>query len=205
MKNYTEITEDLNTKGFSIVDDVLPLELASNINEIYSQNEEWELIDQIRENHYSTILKSDNDFLPRPNEHYSARFSRSRSLELTDLIKNIFNDHFVPLLKQVSPFEMNEFDVRCYKLDKGDHYRSHNDDYAGTVNFIYYVNKEWRWDWGGLLNVCSHEDQDYCQSIFPKFNRVVFLNNKVFKAPHFVSSVESFALNPRYSIVSFNK
>jgi len=205
MKNYIEITEDLNSKGFSIVDDVLPLELAEKINEVYSQNKEWELIDQVRENHYNSILKSDNEFLPRPNEHYSAKFNRSKSLESTDLIKNTFNDHFVPLLKQVSPFEMNEFDVRCYKLDKGDHYRSHNDDYAGTVNFIYYVNKEWRWDWGGLLNVCSHEDQDYCQPIFPKFNRVVFLNNKVFKAPHFVSSVESFALNPRYSIVSFNK
>jgi Rps23 Pro-64 3,4-dihydroxylase Tpa1-like proline 4-hydroxylase len=205
MKNYTKITEDLNSKGFSLVDDILPLELAEKINEIYSQNEEWELIDQIRENHYNSILKSDNEFLPRPNEHYSAKFNRSKSLELTDIIRDTFNNHFIPLLKQVSPFEMNEFDVRCYKLDKSNHYRSHNDDYAGTVNFIYYVNKEWRWDWGGLLNVCSHEDQDYCQSIFPKFNRVVLLNNKVFKAPHFVSSVESFALNPRYSIVSFNK
>ena len=140
MKNYTKISKDLNSKGFSLVDDVLPLELAEEINEVYSQNEEWELIDQVRENHYNSILKSDNEFLPRPHEYYSAKFNRSKSLESTDIIKNTFNEYFVPLLKKVSPFEMNEFDVRCYKLDKTDHYRSHNDDYAGTVNFIYYVN-----------------------------------------------------------------
>lgn len=205
MKNYEKITEDLNIKGFSIVDDVLPLELANKINEIYSENKEWELINQSRENHYNTILKSDNEFLPHSNECYFAKFNRSKSLESTDIIKDIFNNYFVPLLKQVSPFKMNEFDVRCYKLDKTDHYRSHNDDYAGTVNFIYYVNKEWIWDWGGILNILSHEDKEFCQSIFPKFNRVVLLNNKVFKAPHFVSTVEKFALSPRYSIVSFNK
>jgi Rps23 Pro-64 3,4-dihydroxylase Tpa1-like proline 4-hydroxylase len=205
MKNYKKISEELNSNGFSLLDDMLPLELANEINEAYSQNKEWEFIDQIRENHYNSILKSDNEFLPRPNEHYSAKFNRSKTLESTDLIKNTFNNYFIPLLKQVSPFVINEFDVRCYKLDKNNYYRSHNDDYAGSVNFIYYVNKEWRWDWGGILNVLSHEEKEFCQPIFPKFNRVVLLNNKVFRAPHFVSVVEEYALSPRYSIVSFNK
>jgi len=204
-QKYTQITEDLNTKGFSVIDNILPLELANQINKLYSQNSEWEFIDQIRENHYNSILKSDNDFLPHSNECYSAKFNRSKNLELVDIIKNVFNDYFIPLLKQTSPFEINEFDIRCYKLDKGNYYRSHNDDYAGTVNFVYYVNKEWRWDWGGILNILSHEDKEFCQSVFPKFNRVVLLNNKVFRAPHFVSVIEEYALSPRYSIVSFNK
>jgi len=203
---YTfENIKNLNTKGFTIIDNVLPLELAEEIYNVYCKETEWNLFNQVRENHYSHIFKSPNPFLPQEGEVYSAKFNRSSNLENLNLIKNTFNNILVPLLKAISPFCVDEFDVRCYKLDKNDYYRTHVDDYAGTINLIYYVNKEWRWDWGGILNVLSHDDLELCESIFPKFNRVVLLNNKVFRSPHFVSSVESFALNPRYSIVSFNK
>ena len=197
--------EDLITKGFSIIDDVLPLELANEIHDNFVVNKEWESIEQTRETHYNHIFKSENEFLPHGDEVYTARFNRSNQLESSDTVKNTFNNYFIPLLKQVSPFEVNEFDVRCYKLDKTDHYRTHVDDYAGKINLIYYVNKEWRWDWGGILNVLSHENKEHNFPIFPKFNRVVLLNNQIFRAPHFVSSVESFALCSRFSIVSFNK
>jgi Rps23 Pro-64 3,4-dihydroxylase Tpa1-like proline 4-hydroxylase len=203
---YTsENIDQLNTKGFTVIDNVLPLELANKLCDVYEQENEWKLLDQVRENHYSHVFKSPNPFLPQEGEAYSAKFSRSNNLESLEIVKDTFNNYLVPLLKSVSPFEMSEFDVRCYKLDAGDYYRTHIDDYAGTVNMIYYVNKEWRWDWGGILNVYSHEDLELCESVLPKFNRVVLLNNKVFKAPHNVSTVEKYALNPRYTIVSFNK
>jgi Rps23 Pro-64 3,4-dihydroxylase Tpa1-like proline 4-hydroxylase len=197
--------EELINQGFTVIDNVLPLELANQLYELYESENEWTLIDQIRHNHYSHIFQSPNPFLPQEKEIYSAKFHRSNNLETSEVVKNAFNNHLVPLLKSISPFEMESFDSRCYKLDKSDHYRTHVDDYAGTINLIYYVNKDWRWDWGGILNVLSHDKLEFCQSIFPKFNRVVLLNNKSFRAPHFVSSVEPFALNPRYSIVSFNK
>jgi Rps23 Pro-64 3,4-dihydroxylase Tpa1-like proline 4-hydroxylase len=203
---YTsENIKNLNTKGFTVIDNVLSLDLAEKIYDAYNEETEWDLFNQVREKHYSHVFKSPNPYLPQETESYSAKFNRSSNLENSNLITNTFNNILVPLLKSVSPFHVDEFDVRCYKLDKDNHYRTHIDDYAGTINLIYYVNKEWRWDWGGILNIVSHDDLELCESIFPKFNRVVLLNNKVFRSPHFVSSVEPFALNSRYSIVSFNK
>ena len=203
MKN--KLTEELLSVGYCIIDDVLPLNLANKLYDDFNSNQEWEIIDQVREKHYEHVFKTNSPFLPKEGESYSAKFKRSKFLEQAENIGNIFNQYFIPILKEHSPFDVNTFDIRCYKLDVGDHYRTHIDDYAGEINLIYYVNKEWRWDWGGTLNIYSDSNPDYIQSIFPKFNRIVLLNNQVFRAPHSVSSVEIFAKNPRYSIVSFNK
>jgi Rps23 Pro-64 3,4-dihydroxylase Tpa1-like proline 4-hydroxylase len=197
--------EQLITNGYTIIDDVLPLDLALSINEAYKNNTQWEIMDQIRPDHYGHVFKSENPNLPQEGEIYTAKFKRSDYLRNSEIVKKAFDEYFVPMLKDLSPFPVDEFDTRCYKLDAGDHYRTHYDGYAGKINIIYYVNDTWRWDWGGILNVLSSSDPDYCYPIFPKFNRVVLLNNQSFSAPHFVSSVESYSANPRYSIVSFNK
>jgi Rps23 Pro-64 3,4-dihydroxylase Tpa1-like proline 4-hydroxylase len=201
----SKFTEELLSVGYCIIDDVLPLDLALSLHNTFYTTSEWETIDQVREKHYEHIFKTNSPFLPKEGESYSARFKRSKTLEQTETVNLIFNQYFTPILKEYSPFDVNIHDIRCYKLDTGDHYRTHIDDYAGEINLLYYVNKEWRWDWGGILNVYSDSDPDFNKPIFPKFNRVVLLNNQVFRAPHSVSSIEVFAKNPRYSIVSFNK
>lgn len=203
--NILEHKNKLITDGYTIIDDILPINLALSINEAYKSNEEWERMDQTRPDHYGHVFKSEVDSLPKEGEIYTAKFHRSDSLRNSELVNEAFGNYFKPLLKELSPFPVEDFDIRCYKLESGDHYRTHYDGYAGKINIIYYVNDAWRWDWGGILNVLSSNDPDFCYSIFPKFNRVVLLNNQSFSAPHFVSSVETYALNPRYSIVSFNK
>ena len=94
--------------------------------------------------------------------------------------------------------------MRCDKLTEGGYYRTHIDDYAGEIGSIYYANKRWCYDWGGILHVGDKED-DKLTSIFPKFNRIIFLNHKKFKFPHFISEVSDYAFNSRYSMITFNK
>ena len=134
-----------------------------------------------------------------------ARFGRSRQLEKNETVNRIYQDFFVPELNKYSQSQLKNFDVRCYNLNQGDFYRAHIDDYAGSIGCVYYLNKKWIWDWGGLLHVTSFDgDANEIQTIFPKFNRAVLLDHKKFKFPHFVSAVSHFAKEPRFSIVSFN-
>ncbi len=203
--NNDQIKAELLEKGYYTIDNFLPTDVAITTYKLFEQTSEWDNINQVRENHFGHVFKTNSPYLPKEGEVYTAKFSRSEELEKTTHIQGLFENYFIPLLKQVSPFEVNEFDVRCYKLGPYDHYRTHIDDYAGKMNIIYYVNMDWKWDWGGILNILSDTDYDFNKIIFPRFNRITLLNNQVFRYPHCVSSVESHAKNPRYSIVSFNK
>ena len=199
-----KFTQQLTDQGFAIIDNVLPTEVAENVFNLFLQENDCDVKDQIRENHYEHVFSSTNPLLPGGDETYLAKFSRSATLSSNSYIKEVYDKYFFPLVKEVAPFEVNDFEPFCHKQDVGDRFRVHMDDYASSINVIYYVNKTWKWDWGGILNVCSHEEPEKINSIFPMFNRLVLLNSKVFKSPHFVSTVEPFSKNPRYSIVAFN-
>jgi Rps23 Pro-64 3,4-dihydroxylase Tpa1-like proline 4-hydroxylase len=196
---------DFNKDGYKVIDDFLPEDLAIKLYDIFESqsNDKWKLIDQVRENHYGHVFKTKNKLLPKKNESYTAKFARSEDIESLIDFKEIISNQFTTKIREMVSESLTEFDTRAYRLDRGDHYRTHIDSYGGNINIIYYLNTEWIWDWGGILNICSDKDEDYCKPIFPKFNRLVLLNNKKFHSPHFISPVNEFALNPRFSIVIF--
>jgi len=144
--NNEQIKFELLEKGYFIIDNFLSEEIAQSTYELFNQTSKWDVINQVRENHFGHVFKTNSPYLPKEGETYTARFSRSEELEKTNHIQKLFENYFIPLLKKVSPFEVTEFDIRCYKLDPLDHYRVHTDDYAGKVNIIYYVNNDWKWD-----------------------------------------------------------
>ncbi len=184
-----------------IIDDFLPIDVANYLEALYVKDNNWKLIDQVRETHYQHVFKNDFDYFPKEDEFYSARFNRSEQLE-QDIYK-IFEEYFKPSLISFSQKELSEFDTRCYKLEHGDFYRTHVDDYAGEVGCVYYLNKRWCWDWGGILHIGEKDDE--LTSIFPKFNRMVIHDMKKFKFNHFISPVTNYAKNSRHTIVSFSK
>ena len=52
-KSYDELANEYSEKGFVIVDDFLPIEIADNLESLYlRENNEWELNDQIRDQKY---------------------------------------------------------------------------------------------------------------------------------------------------------
>lgn len=197
--------QEYQEKGYIVIDDFLPEKIANQLNELYAAESSWEHIDQVREKHYQHVFSTKSPYLPKGDESYMAKFGRCRKLEKNSQLNLIFDQYFKPSLKEFSKTDLKAFDVRCYRLQQGDFYRSHIDDYAGSIGCVYYINKKWIWDWGGLLHVNSFDgNADFVETIFPKFNRVVFLDHKKFKFPHHVSAVSEYAKEPRYSIVSFN-
>lgn len=191
--------------GYAIVDNFLPEKVADELYDLYSRTEEWEIHDQVRENHYDHVFSTENPSLPKNDQPYLARFKWSTQLQESEAFQAIYNEYFKPAFCEVAGKEFTEFDNRCYRLDPGDFYRTHVDDWASELGGIYYVNKKWYWDWGGILMINDGEDSDFVETIFPKFNRMVFIDHGQFRYPHSISTVAEYATEPRFTSNSFCK
>ena len=202
--DYESLAADYKKNGFVVVDNFLPEIVANEVEARYlEQDNAWEYHDQVRKTHFSHVCKTDSPYFPNENEVYSAKFWRSGNLEAKT--ESVFDEYFKPALKEVYQAELSNYDVRCYKLEAGDYYRTHIDDWAGNIGCIYYVNREWIWDWGGILHAGPDDGTENIIPIFPKFNRAVFIDHGGWRFPHFISQVTEYALNPRLSMISFNK
>ena len=98
-----------------------------------------------------------------------------------------------------------DIDIRCHKFSSGNFFRVHMDGYAGGYAMTLSLNKNWKWDWGGILNITYGKNQEKLLSLLPKWNCINILNNYIHPSPHFLSPIQSYALETRYTITCFIK
>jgi Rps23 Pro-64 3,4-dihydroxylase Tpa1-like proline 4-hydroxylase len=145
----------------------------------------WQRHDQFKPEYYrENIVYPDME-----DEIYSSGFWVTDFLDV-DII-DIFYKHLAP---EIGVMPKGKVHLHGYKLTVGDHYRLHTDD-RGDTGFIWYLSKNWKPDWGGLL-----VETNEMKVTVPQFNKVVV---RQARTPHLVTAVEKWAKEPRYMLVGF--
>jgi len=204
MKNSYLITDinriEFKEQGYTIIDNFLAQELHDELlNEFDEANSEINY--QLRHGYYQEKLKSNNINHPDENECYIAKFKKLKSLKKMQSLQEFFEENIISIVKEISNNLVN-YSVfpTAVKLSSGDLYRVHHDAYNGEVGYSYFINRGWKWDYGGILTYIF-EDLT-AKPIFPKSNRLLLRNEK-FKQFHFLNSVENFATSEQYIILGW--
>ncbi len=186
------------------INNVFPSQVIDKINKLFVNEKRWKYINQVREKHYSHVFKSNSKLTPDQNEIYYAKFYRCFDLEKNQkIIKNI-EKYVLPLLKK-HKITFKKIDIRCHKFKENNFLRTHFDHYAGRYAINVNLNKKWKADWGGNLCILDGEKFENIQILVPEYNSINIMTSKrnKKKSPHFVTSVEKFAKEPRFSITIF--
>lgn len=184
----------------------LPNSVAEKILLIFKKNREWTLINQKKKKHYSHIFKNNSKFLPDTKEEYLAYFYRADNLSSNNYIKNSINKYVIKKIEKHFKFKVSFLDIRCHKFTNENFARTHFDNYAGNYAVTINLNKNWKWDWGGLLCIPYGKEFNKTHTLAPFWNTMNILTTKNGKeSPHFITAVSDFAKSSRYSITLFVK
>lgn len=201
---------DMNwySKGYSIIDNFLPMDTATNILNTFKMEDNWFRVDQKRL-HYKIggAFEMKSNVFPGTDEIYSQTSWRAKELEQTPEWKKLFKDNFT---KQIETyFNRNILTENTYiiKCKQKDYSRIHTDDLRGDVDrvdigLLYYVCDKWKWDWGGLLLISKSISNESMEAILPKHNRLIIINNQK-RCPHCITPVTDYAKSDRYTVASF--
>lgn len=195
---------------------LVPQELAESVRSVLINRPAYRRADQLQENFYKesqeTLLKNkDNSWFPNDDESYTAKFDSHDDLLDGELVQTAVHNHILPKLKnltgiigEITPYGPKIITLSAAVLHPGDHYRLHKDDFHCDYGFIWYLSKNWKWDWGGLL-INVKEDGTACVTR-PIFNKVIFLkHHEEFNNWHCITTVESYSKEPRIALLGFIK
>jgi hypothetical protein len=196
----SEYIEKLNSYGYVVIDNFLPDELHRNLLDEFDSNSS-SIHYQIRAGHYGHVFHSPNTQLPDETEAYIARFSILDEREKLPYLNIVFKEYLIPLLK-LATNNLAQYALfpNAVRLRSGDVFRTHQDAYLGIIGYSFFINRGWKWDYGGILTYVR--DEDIAEPIFPKSNRLL-LRNESFKHFHFLNTIEQFALNDQYIVLGW--
>lgn len=114
------------------------------------------------------------------------------------------NQYILPKVYQLTGInKFNRIMISFTQMPAGSHYRLHKDDNHAAYGFIWHLNLDWHWDYGGILfNINS---DNTAEVKLPKFNNLMIVDHRINGTGnwHCVSTVEPCAPEPRISIVGF--
>jgi Rps23 Pro-64 3,4-dihydroxylase Tpa1-like proline 4-hydroxylase len=185
---------------------IFPPKVVEKIYLLFRKNKNWNKINQFKPKHYSHVFKSKSFFLPDSSEVYIAKFFKSEKLSRNKFILEALQNYIYPKIEKIFKFNITVTDVRCHKFNNNDFLRTHFDDYASSYAVTINLNKNWKWDWGGLLCVPYGKNFSRLHSLAPMWNTMnVLTSNNIKRSPHFVTSLQPFVKKPRYTITIFIK
>ena len=204
MKKFSQITDvhrmEFIEHGYTIIDNFLSQELHDELLNKF-ETAKFEINYQLRDGYYKDLLKSGNHNNPDENECYIAKFKKIKSHKEIELLQEFYREYIIPIMKEISNNLVN-YSVfpTAVKLSSGDLYRVHHDAFNGEIGYSFFINRGWKWDYGGILTYIF-EDLN-AKPIFPKSNRLLLRNEK-FKQFHFLNSIENFATADQYLILGW--
>jgi len=206
--------------NLKIIENFLPQDLADKLSDdIYSTPSEWwslvfadgnnpvrYMSDTLHAKESKFILnKMIDDAFHSHNVVY--RFARSTDhndgcdcyecqFKKEHILGKTFKDVMVNDMNMNDPVLYESF-VSAY--DQGDFLNIHTDQKRG-VAFVLNLTKDWKPEYGGLLNLIPDGKSAEMVSVFPKFNSLVLFSLGDEGVPHFVSEVSSRAPYSRIAI-----
>ncbi|MFT4058690.1 MAG: 2OG-Fe(II) oxygenase [Legionella sp.] len=193
--NFELLIQNICHQGFHIIDNWLALESCQALQILAQELYEQDLFRSAKiglkvDSHQNKTIRTDKILWIEGNEHHLAI-----QLFLAAIQK------LAHALNQTLFLGLNEFETHFANYQPGTFYKKHIDQFTAQktrrISFVYYLNKNWQPQYGGMLNLYNSEDQ-LIQQVLPQENRFICFNSDL---PHEVLITH----HPRYSITGWMK
>lgn len=195
MKNIELLIHDLSTQGFHIIDGLLESEQCQALQTIAQEQYKQGMFRGAKIGHQ---LSSQKNNTIRTDEILWIEGNETHP-ETQIFLRQIHQ--LAQILNQSLFLGLNEFETHFASYQPGTYYKKHIDQFASQktrkISFVYYLNKEWREEYGGELKLYDKNEQ-LIQNVLPLENRFICFNSEL---PHEVTLTQQ----ARYSMTGWMK